>query len=136
MPHVALVHGGEPCSAEALALSLSAFLIGSGKYTYFACTDGWDVNSGWSPQQRPKEYDRPLGAPLGPASRAVGARGAISYSRHFTTGTFVTLELAAGAVTASRGHGCIFWSDGSITGGEKCKHHKKHNDVVPVVTGR
>ena len=128
------MHGGEPCSSEALALSLSAFLIGSGKYAYFACTDGWAVNSGWSPQQRPKEYDRPLGAPLGPALRSVGAQGVISYSRNFTTGTFVTLELAAGAAT--KGHGCIFWSDGSITGDKKCKHHKKYNNVVPFVTGR
>ena len=34
------------------------------------CTDGWSLGAGWLPENRPKEYDLPLGDPLGPARPA------------------------------------------------------------------
>ena len=110
---LALVHGGEPCDGAALALSLSAFLVGAGSRAYFACTDGWQVAQGWSRKQRPAEYDRPLGPPLGAATRTVHS-GTVRYERRFESGTRVTLELEEGAVGA--GVGCIFWAGGQLTG--------------------
>jgi hypothetical protein len=107
---IALVHGGEPCDAAGLSLSLSAFLIGAGQWSYFGCTDAWYVDD-W--MQRPIEYDLPLGVPLGLASRYI-ANGMAVFERHFASGTRVTLHVE---VTATHGgHGCIFWSTGHVTG--------------------
>ena len=112
-PTVSLVHGGEPCDDAALALSLSAFLIGAGTRAYFACSDGWAVNDGWSKEQRPAEYDYPLGAPLGLAKRTVDGQ-TTTYTREFASGTKVSLALSFGAI--SDGDACIQWSNGETTG--------------------
>jgi hypothetical protein len=45
--------------------SLAAFLIGASEYSYYACTNGWGYADGWAHWS--PDYDRPLGAPLGPA---------------------------------------------------------------------
>ena len=42
-------------------MDLAAFLIVAGPYSYFGCSDWEDVPT-W-----PAVYDKPLGAPLGPA---------------------------------------------------------------------
>lgn len=140
---VALVHGGEPCNASNFALSLAAFLIGAGEFSYFGCTDGWTVNDGWL--NRPAEYDYLLGAPEGPAvavqrsggaadvgtgETAVSAAGRahpavppgydVQYRRTFgvrgqtTPLTVVTLALKTSATNA--GAGCIYWGSGQVTG--------------------
>lgn len=135
---LALVHGGEPCDAAMFSLSLSAFLVGAGVRSYFACTDGWLVSAGWSRSQRAKEYDYPLGAPLGKATRstvvirsaaengvpgstgaaAVGVAGTVAmatvFKRRFASGTNVTLLLPDGAT--QNGTGCIYWANGAVTG--------------------
>lgn len=108
-----LVHGGEPCDATAFSLSLCAFLVGAGTRSYFACTDGWQVDQGWSRKQRPAEYDRPLGRPLGIATRTVDG-GSVLYERKFASGTRVTLHLTREARTT--GVGCIYWAGGQVTG--------------------
>lgn len=140
----ALVHGGEPCDPEALALSLSAFLVGAGENAYFACTDGWLVEQGWAPTQRLAEYDYPLGPPLGPMRhrrvtlprpdklvRPSPARGpeiwrrglqgveagmGSLYTREFLSGTNVSLLLPDGSTSV--GQGCVRWSNGKVTQGK------------------
>ena len=108
------MHGGEPCDAEALALSLAAFLVGAANLSYFSCSDGWRVGDGWSRAQRPAEYDYPLGPPLGEAVRSALTGGGVKYVRRFESGTSVTLLLEAGAVDT--GAACIRWGNGQQTG--------------------
>lgn len=52
---------------ENLTFPLACFLIGAGEHSYFNYTWGWTVDQGalaWYP-----EFDKPLGAPNGPATR-------------------------------------------------------------------
>jgi hypothetical protein len=52
------------------------------------------------------DYERPLGAPAGPAAPTGGARGEVA--RSFASGTRVTVEL--------KGSRCLIaWSDGAET---------------------
>lgn len=119
---LALVHGGEPCDAKALSLSLAAFLIGASSKAYFACSDGWQLNQGWKKSQRLKEYDYHLGEPKGIAVQKRLSNGILHYERYFASGTNVTLELHDGASAA--GTGCIHWAEGAITGGPKCAQNR------------
>ena len=43
--------------------SLAAFLIGASEYDYYACTNGWGFDDGWSKWSA--DYERALGAPNG-----------------------------------------------------------------------
>ena len=112
---IALVHGGEPCDAASLALSLSAFLMGAARGAYFACTDGWSLHSGWLPEARAPEYDRALGAPLGAANVTVRASRHV-YERSFASGTRALLVVDGSAAGPQRAEGCVFWSGGEVTG--------------------
>ena len=64
VPRVAEAHG-EPCNPKVFNLSLSAFLIAAGKYSYYACTNGWTANLGWLSWY--PEYSKSLGEPTSDA---------------------------------------------------------------------
>jgi len=115
---VVLVHGGEPCNDAALSLSLSAFLMGAGRGAYYACTDGWSLEKGWLPEARAPEYDRKLGAPVGEAN--VTTKGHMHvYERAFASGTRAVLVVDEKTVGPGKAEGCVFWSDGNVTGNVK-----------------
>jgi hypothetical protein len=48
---------------------LAMFLICAEKFSYFDLHDGYDAKTSKTWLTRPPEYDRPLGAPKGPAER-------------------------------------------------------------------
>ena len=97
--------------------TLAAFLLGAGNYSYYACTRGWSVQQGggeWYP-----DYDRALGAPLGPAT-SVGGEGLVWY-RRFASGTVAFLNSTDAPPSNSTnkaecwGTPCIVWADGEET---------------------
>ena len=68
--------------------SLSAFLIGAGKYHYYGCSQGWYIEPDWVKWHY--QYSLPLGEPL---SDAV-LNGSI-YTRQFAAGTVVTFNISS-----------------------------------------
>eukprot|EP01084_Bolivina_argentea_P254898 428633_1 len=82
--------------------SLTAFLIGAYKYSYYACSNGWLINNGWLNMY--KEYIKPLGKPLFNATYKNNI-----YHRMFTYNVSVWLD-------NKWQHPCILWGDNSITG--------------------
>ena len=91
------------------AATLASFLIGAGEYAFYGRGGGWngvgaDACSTWL--EWPLEYDKPLGAPAGPAKE--GPTG--TFARVFATGTHAWVDTSKGG-----GH-CIWWADGSSTG--------------------
>ena len=98
---------------------LPLFLLGAGGNAYFAAPyqhgvagapgdrmwvqPAWD---GWRP-----EFSRKLGAPLGAAT--IDPAGIAT--RRFASGTHVLLNMTAIEAGDSTG-GCVFWSDGNLTG--------------------
>ena len=97
--HVALTDlkhiGG--CAGN-IADHLAAFLIAAGKYSYYGCGE-WNTtgNSTEAFAWRP-EYDKPLGAPLGPAGYKSGV-----WKREFAKGTQVTFDTATNKGTIQWG---------------------------------
>ena len=87
--------------------SLAAFLIGASEHSYYACTEGWGFPSGWDKWN--PDYDRPLGAPNGPAVRT-----GTSWQRTFASGTSVWLE-TKDQLPHAWGSSCIRWADGHVT---------------------
>ena len=77
---------GVLCTSD-LTDYITAFLIGAGEYAYFGC-GGWNTKGDdtkpltWRP-----EYDKPLGAPKGPAQYNNGV-----WTRSFASGTEVTFN--------------------------------------------
>ena len=75
-----------PCTSD-LTDYMAAFLIGAGKYSYFGCGI-WSIEGDnpkgvtWRP-----EYDKPLGAPKGPAQYNSGV-----WTRSFASGTEVMFD--------------------------------------------
>ena len=57
---------------------LAMFLVCAGKYSYFDLKDGYDAKTSKTWMTRPADYDRPLGAPKGPA-----VRNGYAYTREF-----------------------------------------------------
>ena len=57
---------------------LAMFLICAEKYSYFDLKDGYDAKTSKTWMTRPADYDRPLGAPKGPA-----VRNGYAYTREF-----------------------------------------------------
>ncbi|XP_062514276.1 uncharacterized protein LOC134189897 isoform X2 [Corticium candelabrum] len=80
---------GQDNHCKNITNSLAAFLIGAGNYSYYGCSRGWSVSPSnmdwlvWHP-----EYDKPLGKPMGPATK----QGDV-YTRHFAAGTVVTFDV-------------------------------------------
>ena len=99
----------EVVNSETFNATLAAFLAGAGEYAYYGRGGGWGGNGAsacdtWL--EWPAEFDKPLGAPAGPA--ALVAAG--TFTRSFASGTKVFIN------TTKRGGHCIWWSDGSTTG--------------------
>lgn len=107
-------HLGHTCDHDKMPLSLSAFLIGAGEYSYYSCTDGWRIDQGWLKSARWSWADYALGAPTGPATMTAFANGTHHYERTFTSGTRVTLSLLN--TSRDSGDGCIFWANGVTYG--------------------
>ena len=87
------------CVAE-----LSTFLLGAGVHSYFGCSGSWET---WEGLSAPVWFDvceRPLGEPLGPATRRANA----SCSRRFSHGVTVNVDF-------SNGHAFIEWADGMVS---------------------
>mmetsp|Transcript_19483 Transcript_19483/g.30963 ORF Transcript_19483/g.30963 Transcript_19483/m.30963 type:complete len:352 (-) Transcript_19483:2425-3480(-) len=76
--------------------TLAAFLIGAGKYSYYACSSGWQWPDGWDVWH--EQYDKPLGQPLGDATKTGNV-----YTRRFASGVNVTFDVSTNT-------GRIIWS--------------------------
>ena len=87
-----------PCSSD-LTDFIAAFLIGAGQYSYFGCGHWNSTGSDTSPFTWHPEYDKPLGAPKGPAEFSSSGM----WSRAFALGTNVTFD-------ATADKGTIYWS--------------------------
>eukprot|EP00118_Oscarella_pearsei_P025517 m.308315 g.308315 ORF g.308315 m.308315 type:complete len:351 (+) comp43746_c0_seq1:72-1124(+) len=97
--HAGYGQDGSDNRCQNITNSLAAFLIGAGEYSYYGCSRGWFVDADhmdwltWHP-----EYDKPLGKPMGQATKA----GSV-YSRRFSSGTAVTFD-------AKTNEGSIKWA--------------------------
>ncbi len=108
---------GDSCSEKHQYKSLAGFLIGACKYSYYACTNRFELSKKnksfvcWN-----DDYNKSLGAPLGKAKISNKGEG-ISYFREFSSGTkvFVWIESS----TSTNFNTCICYSDGtsSCSGG-------------------
>lgn len=99
---------GEKDCAKDITNSLSAFLIGAGRMSYFACSQGWSIQSDPIEHAWHSEYEKPLGEPTGPA-----VKDGKTYRREFSSArgtTVVTFN-----VRTNRGQ--IEWADGSVSQG-------------------
>ena len=93
--------------------SLAAYLVGAVSHSYYGCTEGWTLQTGWM-EWRP-EYSKPLGQPIGEAEKVNG-----TWTRRFSKGTRVWLN----ETDTDWLHPCIQWADGTWTGLEEdCKKH-------------
>eukprot|EP01083_Nonionella_stella_P060302 157536_1 len=72
-------------SCDDITDTLAAFLIGANKYSYYACSSGWQWPGNWNKWY--SQYDKPLGKPLDDAVK----KGNV-YSRSFASGTNVTFD--------------------------------------------
>jgi len=77
---------------------LAMFLICAEKHSYFDLKDSYDAKTSKTWMTHPSEYDRPLGAPKGPA-----VRSGYSYTREFAHAS-VRLDI-------EKGTGDIVWKD-------------------------
>ena len=66
---------------------MAAFLIGAGEYAYFGCGDWNAEGDDTTPLTWHPEYDKPLGAPKGPAQYKAGV-----WTRSFASGTDVMFD--------------------------------------------
>mmetsp|Transcript_14297 Transcript_14297/g.40607 ORF Transcript_14297/g.40607 Transcript_14297/m.40607 type:complete len:371 (+) Transcript_14297:56-1168(+) len=108
---------GEECTEARYTRSLAAFLVGAADTGgYYACTDGWHLNTGWLDWK--EDYDKPLGRPIGEANITTTNNFEI-WEREFEEGVRATLHLKT-PNEASKSYGCVYWSDGSVTGQDKC----------------
>ena len=95
--------------------SLPAYLVGAVSHSYYGCTEGWALQTGWM-EWRP-EYSKPLGEPIGEAEKVNG-----TWTRRFSKGTRVRLDETD--TSTDWLHPCIQWADGTWTGLEEdCKKH-------------
>jgi hypothetical protein len=99
--------------------AMAAFLIGAGNYSYYHCSAGWGSNAKWPDcpdfwLDWLPEYDMPLGAPLGVASKKTSktspSSNASLWSRTFASGTRVEFD-------GGTGNGTIWWSHGLVQAG-------------------
>ena len=86
--------GGKDC--DNITNTLAAFLIGMNKYSYYACSTGWQWPDNWDVWY--PQYDKQLGQPLGPAVKNNGI-----YIRRLKSGTNVTFDTTTNI-------GTIYWA--------------------------
>lgn len=108
---------GNTC-VDADTNSLAAFLIGAGEYSYYHCAPGWGSDARWPSVPDDwldwrKEYDAPLGAPIGLARKHPSATSAHAslWSRSFASGTRVAFD-------GGSNNGTIWWANGVVQSGE------------------
>ena len=77
---------------------IAAFLIGAGKYAYFGCGNWNSIGDDTEPLTWLPEYDKPLGAPKGPAQYNTGV-----WTRSFASGTEVTFDTKRNKATIKWG---------------------------------
>jgi hypothetical protein len=70
--------GPDGAAGDRFIYLLSLFLVCAEKHSYFHAHDGYDARTSRTWMKRPPEFDRPLGAPQGPA-----VRDGYAYSREF-----------------------------------------------------
>jgi hypothetical protein len=103
--------GGVDNCAAGITNSLAAFLVAAGEYSYFHCASGWQSEAAWPAAHDAwlawrDEYNRPLGAPHGPAKRTGDV-----WTRLFGNGTRVVFD-------GKSGNGTIAWADGTVQTGQ------------------
>eukprot|EP01084_Bolivina_argentea_P293515 504818_1 len=86
--------------------TVAAYLIAAYEYSYYACTNGWTLQSGWDKMWENTDYNKALGVPVGDA---VYNNVTKVYYREFKSGTKVWIDL-------EWNYPCVKWSDGTITG--------------------
>ena len=86
-----------PCTSD-LTDYIAAFLIGAGQYSYFGCGDWVAEGDDTKPLTWRPEYDKPLGAPKGPAQYNAGV-----WIRSFISGTEATFDTRANKGTIKWG---------------------------------
>ncbi len=79
-------HIPAPCTGD-LTNYMAAFLIGAGEYAYFGCGHWNAEGDDTTPLTWHPEYDKPLGAPNGPAQYNAGV-----WTRSFASGTEVMFD--------------------------------------------
>jgi hypothetical protein len=109
--HPGYSEDGSDNYCEEITNSLAAFLIGAGEGSYYHCSRGWISNSSFPDADDEwltwrEEYDRPLGAPTGPAVKT----GAV-YTRGFASGTHVRFDTTTNT-------GTITWAGGEVQKGD------------------
>eukprot|EP00051_Salpingoeca_urceolata_P009001 m.110546 g.110546 ORF g.110546 m.110546 type:complete len:386 (-) comp16053_c0_seq2:194-1351(-) len=108
-------HLDQACPDDVFQQTLAGFLVAAHNKSYYACTNGWNVQAGWD--QWRVEYDFELGDPLGAAQRSSAPAGATTFKRSFASGTKVVLT-----VGPNNSHllPCTCWGNGHITGPTGC----------------
>ena len=98
--------------------SLAAFLVAAGEHSYYHCALAWGSDARWPSVPDSwldwlPEYDAPLGAPLGLATKrpSAAAPGGSVWSRSFGSGTRVEFD-------GGTANGTIWWADGVVQSGE------------------
>lgn len=95
---------------KTLGIHLAEFLLYVSNYTYFgeSHSPGWGCGDGWLDEL--PEYSYPLGLPLGEAVNRSNV-----YTREFSSGTKVWLNLTHPPVSLKQSRACIWWGNGKIT---------------------
>jgi len=86
--------------------SLAVYLIGAFEHSYYGCTEGWTLQSGWDTLWQNVDYFKDLGKPK---FNATFDNITQIYFREFEKGVKVWLDYLWK-------YPCIVWNDGSITG--------------------
>ena len=95
--------------------SLAAYLIGAYEYSYYGCTEGFTLQTGWDIIWQNPDFYKPLGKPK---MNATFNNDTQIYYREYSKGVKVWLDF-------EWQYPCIQWSDGSITGTTKdCNKYK------------
>ena len=87
---------------EDFLFTLAAFLVAASDSAFFGYSDGWY----YSGTEWHDEFDRPLGAPLANAKQGAGLLN-MTWTRAFSSGTTVTLDVANHASTIVWGGGVM-----------------------------
>jgi len=106
------VHG-DSCYQDNHVLTLSGFLISACKYSYYMCSNRFEISStNKSPLCWKREYNEKLGAPLGEMKMTPSKSTGIRMFREFTSGTKVFIWIRS-QTTLTDAKACICWKDGA-----------------------